>query len=647
MATISKPYLIALFSLIAPISFAESARDQDFDYLLSLPFKSLMDLQISVASNIEQTIVEAPLVISRYNRADLEKMGVSSLRQMLEFVPGLLIQNAKSGHSSIMSRGLVASYNQKVLFLLDEVPYRAPSHAELPLDGIPFESISHIEVVRGPAAVHYGSNASAAVINIVTLDNQASRINVSGNGNLVKGGARIQGKGEFWWANLSVEKQNDDGHDARIERFSPARGLPDSGNFNQGIDKESFLLRGGYKNLTFMAQAFETTFNDDNGPSPFLLVDGQHYKGQLYHLAYEPSFSSSSLKVFADYNQFDIKIPIQNALGLGNEGGFRFEDGNDNKRWRVGIEGTQAVNSQFSLMLGYEYEHLAASDQFFYNAETNQDLVVVVPGNTNRVQALYAQADYFYQKMRYTLGGRYIKDRNNKNHFAPQLAAVYQLSQNDSIKLLLAQGFSSPTLQQQGINLKPELQGIADIDVEKINTIDLAYTSVDNQRLFSANLFYIKARDLIQRVVLDETVRTTNSGGSTRFGVELDFQVYKHEWTWLSNWSYLHQGNDKDEDLSSLVTPKFLATLGLSYDFNRHTLGGSVKYVSERAAANEYALVDLAYQYKWENFSIYSNIHNLLNKEIASADVQELSPVMQIKDTSGAQLSVGFRYDFQ
>jgi len=53
------------------------------------------------------------------------------------------------------------------------------AHSEIPLLGVPIESISHIEVIRGPGAVYYGSNASAGVINVVTKKSEGDVIALS------------------------------------------------------------------------------------------------------------------------------------------------------------------------------------------------------------------------------------------------------------------------------------------------------------------------------------------------------------------------------------------------------------------------------------------------------------------------------------
>jgi len=624
-------------------------QDAQFEELLGLSIEALSNITVSVASSHDQTIVEAPLIVSRYNRADLEKMGASSLREMLEFVPGVLTQVTQSGNGAIMSRGLVEAFNQKILFLLNEVPYRAPSHSATPLDGIPFDAISHIEVVRGPAAVYYGTNASAAVVNIVTLDQGPDSVRLSNKNHQTSAGGRVQFQQGEWWANLSLETRDDEGHDAHIHELAPSVGLPHSGNYAHSIDKDAYLLRTGYRDVTFMAQAFDTRYNEEIPGRPFIATDGLQYKGQLYHLNYSPSLGNTRFKVFADYNQFSLKFPIQNilvAFGSSGDGGFRFEDEDNNHRWRVGGMADNQLTENVSLLFGYDYEHRSTSQYQVFNEATGATITPILQKNTNHEQALYSQLSYQLQDLNIVLGGRYVDNKNSGKHTSPEVSMVYQLSPQQSLKLLFAEGFNSPNFVQQGIKSGP-LSGNPDLSVEKISTYDLAYTYASDQQLFVANLFYIEGEDLIQRDVSTGAIRFDNVGKSTRSGLEVDYQLFKDEWSWFINVSYLMQGNDPDEDQSSVVAPEYLLSGGGSYRFfNRHSLGTSMKYVSERADAKEYCLMNLAYQFELNDLTLSAGINNLLDQEIEHADFQNLSANQLITDESGINTSFGISYRF-
>ncbi len=59
-------------------------------------------------------------------------------------------------------------YNNRVLLLLDGFPVSIPNSGSSDWNAIPFETVQHIEIVRGPASSIYGHNSMGGVINIVT-----------------------------------------------------------------------------------------------------------------------------------------------------------------------------------------------------------------------------------------------------------------------------------------------------------------------------------------------------------------------------------------------------------------------------------------------------------------------------------------------
>jgi len=57
-----------------------SAWNIDADTLFNLSLEELLNTRVSVASTKPETVIETPAIVSRYNRLDLEKMGITTLR---------------------------------------------------------------------------------------------------------------------------------------------------------------------------------------------------------------------------------------------------------------------------------------------------------------------------------------------------------------------------------------------------------------------------------------------------------------------------------------------------------------------------------------------------------------------------------------
>ena len=110
-------------------------------------------------------------IIKMDNIANTEQETLSSLLNNLH---GIEIQSAHDHgrNVNVSIRGSSdfkpGGYNNRVLLLLDGFPVSIPNSGSSDWNAIPFETVKHIEVVRGPASSIYGHNSMGGVINIVT-----------------------------------------------------------------------------------------------------------------------------------------------------------------------------------------------------------------------------------------------------------------------------------------------------------------------------------------------------------------------------------------------------------------------------------------------------------------------------------------------
>ena len=96
--------------LSTPALAAASAPD-----VFELGLEQLTQLQVNVASGKTDSIVDAPAIVSSYSRADLEKFGIRTLKDMLSFIPGFVRQETYLGTTAIGVRGISDGFNQKLL----------------------------------------------------------------------------------------------------------------------------------------------------------------------------------------------------------------------------------------------------------------------------------------------------------------------------------------------------------------------------------------------------------------------------------------------------------------------------------------------------------------------------------------------------
>ncbi|RKZ11220.1 hypothetical protein DRQ50_13945, partial [bacterium] len=217
-----------LILTMTPLQAQESA-DSDslsINELFNMSLAELMEIKVTVSSHRPELILDTPAIISRYDADEMAGMGLRTLRDMLRFIPGVTVQDHLFGQTFISIRGVYEGFNQKVLFLLDDTPYFMPSHSDIPLLGIPFSSISHIEIIRGPGAVYYGTNATGGVIKVVTRgygqsDQGENNLSLRGGTNSYVNGGGYYDTGQNDWGQLSAafEVQRDDGYAARYPSY--------------------------------------------------------------------------------------------------------------------------------------------------------------------------------------------------------------------------------------------------------------------------------------------------------------------------------------------------------------------------------------------------------------------------------------------
>ena len=646
----SWPILLCFSAITIPsLVQAIPAEEYSMTQLFGMPLEELANLKVTVASADPETIVETPAIVSRYDMETMSSMGLRTLKDALSFIPGVVLQDHLFGQTIVMMRGVYEGFNQKVLFLIDGVPYFMPSHSEIPLSGIPLESISHIEVIRGPGAVFYGTNATAGVINVVTKkDSSSSRLAASyGSNDKINGGGIINHTfNEDTGLSLAFESQKDNGYDARY----PAYPRYAEGTINKTDEMDSVLAKLRYKKTNLLAQAFQTKTKGLENPRQVNNVNTNEYDGYLLHADYGDTTGNTDWKLFTDYNNFYLNFTVEDQINGNTPGGTRFADGGDeNYRWRSGSSVNYHWSKALSIFTGLEYEERHTGDYQSYNAATNATRGVIVPAFGLSEWSLYSQIDYTLgEKWRFLLGGRLTDNSITGTDSVPRVAAVFNIDDQQSIKLLYSVGFNSPSFTQLKADLLPLVKGNPALTPEKIKTVDLAYSFSQGNNLFVANVFYLEAEQFIVSDRSTGTINFLNASDFERYGAELDYQgVLSRQWTVFANLAYHAQGNSTDEnDTTANYAPQLTTSLGVNYNFlARHSIGGSLRTISHRADSTSLAQLNLDYQYKLEKLTLFSTLRNVLDEEILSPNIGEYSS-REIPCGDGINFLVGAKYAF-
>ncbi len=141
--------------------------------ILSKDIKELMqtDVVVTSVSKRPQLLHETASAVYVVTQEDIRRTGAVNIMEALRIVPGMQVSKINQNRYAISIRGFNRRLgSDKLLVLMDGRTVYSPSASGVFWIGqdTVLEDIDRIEVIRGPGASLWGSNAVAGVINIIT-----------------------------------------------------------------------------------------------------------------------------------------------------------------------------------------------------------------------------------------------------------------------------------------------------------------------------------------------------------------------------------------------------------------------------------------------------------------------------------------------
>jgi iron complex outermembrane receptor protein len=154
-----------LFMFVAGQVVADSI-SSTFD----LSLEELMEVEITSAARKPQQLKMISAAVHIISAEDIRRSGATNIPEALRLAPGVQVLAFSNNRWSVSIRGSAREYVNKLLVLVDGRSVYSPTFSGLMWEAldIPLENILRIEVIRGPGASIWGSNAVNGVINIIT-----------------------------------------------------------------------------------------------------------------------------------------------------------------------------------------------------------------------------------------------------------------------------------------------------------------------------------------------------------------------------------------------------------------------------------------------------------------------------------------------
>jgi iron complex outermembrane receptor protein len=164
--------------LTATTSVALAADSVPIDDLLEMDLSELMKLEISLVARQPRRVADSAASVYVIDRQKIRRSGATSVTELLRLVPGLYVSSLNRSVTAVGVRGMGGStFNPRLLVLVDGRSVYTPLYSGVhwEMQEVMLEDVERIEVVRGPGASLWGSNAVDGVINIVSRSAAATR----------------------------------------------------------------------------------------------------------------------------------------------------------------------------------------------------------------------------------------------------------------------------------------------------------------------------------------------------------------------------------------------------------------------------------------------------------------------------------------
>lgn len=291
-------YRLLLAAAVWPLGLhAQTAPDD----LAGESLEALLNTEVSSVLKHASGLADAPAAVTVLRREDIERLGATTLPDLLRVVPGLSVAQIDGNKWAVSARGFSGFFATKLLVLIDGRSIYNSTFAGVFWDAydIPLDNIARIEVIRGPAGVLWGSNAVNGVINIVTRSAQETvggRVAVAA-GNVDRHLVDLRLGGESEAAAWRVYARSRDRDEEKL-----ASGVsPDDTTRADRIGFRADSAPGGATNWMLTGDAYQGRSGGAPNPEPTTDdISGQNLLGRLTR-----QFSSTSagqLQAYIDHS---------------------------------------------------------------------------------------------------------------------------------------------------------------------------------------------------------------------------------------------------------------------------------------------------------------------------------------------------------
>jgi len=486
----------------------------------------LNDPMVVTAARSEQSASEALSAVTVIDRDAIERSQAPDMIELLRLQAGIDISRAggPGAQTSIFLRGTNSNHT---LVLIDGVRVASAGTGAFAWETLDVASIERIEIVRGPRAARWGSDAIGGVIQIFSRrpETRSARVSIGSFGD-----RRISITGGNQDFNLTASRRTIDGFSAQNPNgfaFDPD---------DDGLVQNSATLRTqrpiGAGVLAIHARFNQGETEFDRGESELL-----NYSGGLdYQLSRAQGWSWSA-------QLLTLRDRLESVTAFG-------ESELITRRLQASLQAEQTLTNGLRVLIGADaWDESGESRDSWDDNRSNLGAWTGIDGRFNHLDV---EASL-----------RVDRDSEFGSELTGNLATGWDLSDQWRVQANLGRGFRSPTFNQLfSPGFFGAFAGNPDLGPETSTSIEFALSWQATGQRAGLNIFQTKIDDLIDFAGTD--FQAINIRRARIQGVELTHQLRLGSWLVNTQASW-QDSEDRETRLELLRRARFKASTRVDY----------------------------------------------------------------------------------
>ncbi|MDY6856406.1 MAG: TonB-dependent receptor [Thermodesulfobacteriota bacterium] len=603
-----------------------------------------LDEIVVTATKMEKKVKDIPVPIYIVTEEDIKQTDTRNIEEALQKVPGLFTEDKYHTEYNVISFrgiGLHSHVTRGILVLEDGIPINE-AMGRVDFEGIDFENVEKIEVLKGPVSALYGPNGISGVINIITKKTpvefesgietsvgsfDTEKIIVNGGGRIGELGLRLNAKHYFTHGYRKHNSYKTDKFNTKLDTDLYDYGelslsmdyITSEKDIAGPLDKEQYEIRSrdntknfAYSDIDLMRIGIT---HKKTWGKLFDLTTNLYTRNKEHEGGYSDTFTSED-----ELNLFGTEVRLHKSFNL--------------------------LGRENSLISGISADREDGDSKTFHLNENGNKTDLAKEGTSiYKIIGYYIQDDYNifdtwtmilgmrYDCVRYDWKDRFLSDGDSSDStsisaLSPKFGLVYTPIMDLTLFGNIGKGFNPPQISQLFIGDYATTPN-PDLKPEYLTNYEVGIRGSDLERLgYQISFFLMEFKDQILND--DVTGKYENIGDTRHKGIETTAELQLFETLSFSiNYAYLTvRFTDYPGYTSNNLrkTPRHQVGSVLRYANQAgFTADISLKWIDEYYMDNEnvntykgHCVVNTKLAYEWKRYFTSLSINNLFDTKYAT-----------------------------